>query len=103
MAEYKAKRPRRRPTHPGRILREEVVPDLGITVVDLAKALDVSRQTLHRILAEEAPVTPLMAAKLAAYLGTTPELWATMQVAVDLWDVREKHARELKRVASQAA
>ena len=41
-----------RPTHPGEILREDFLPDYGLTVSSLAKALGVSRQTVHELLQE---------------------------------------------------
>ncbi|MGH7820401.1 MAG: HigA family addiction module antitoxin [Candidatus Binatia bacterium] len=59
--EYPAGEPAGPPLHPGAVLREDVLPALRITVSSVAKELGVSRQTLHRILAETHPVTPDMA------------------------------------------
>src|SRR5438552_1397643 len=53
--------PNRDPTHPGALLREDVLPAIGELVMAVAKKLGVTRQHLHRVLAEKAPVTPDMA------------------------------------------
>ncbi len=80
-----AERSRREPTHPGRILREDVLPSLDMSVSAAARALGVSRQTLHRILAGTNPVTPEMAVRLGKFCGNGPDLWANMQTRYDLW------------------
>ena len=64
-------RPRREPTHPGEMLREDVLPALGISVSEAARKLRVSRQTLHRILAADAAVTPDMAVRLGKFCAAT--------------------------------
>ncbi len=70
MKEYPAKHPpAMQPTHPGAILRETVLPALGLTVSEAARQLRVSRQTLHAILAERSAVTPEMAVRLGRFCG----------------------------------
>jgi len=75
------------PTHPGEILREDVLPALGLSVVDVSKKLGVTRQTLHRIMAREnpRPVTPEMAVRIGKLCGNGPRLWLNLQTAYDLW------------------
>ena len=80
------KAPERRPTHPGAILREDVLPALGLSVSEAARQLGVTRQTLHRILAEKVSITPEMAVRLGRFCGNGPGLWLLMQQACDLWD-----------------
>ena len=100
MTEYPVTRqPSRPPTHPGEMLRVDVLPALGITVSESARRLGVSRQTLHRILAETHPVTPMMAARLGRLCGNGPALWLNMQNAHDLWRVERDHKRELDKIA----
>jgi addiction module HigA family antidote len=76
---------KRRPTHPGEILREDLLPALGITQGEFAKRLGVSRLTVSELLREKRAVSPDMALRLARLLNTTPESWLNMQQAVDLW------------------
>jgi addiction module HigA family antidote len=76
----------RRPTHPGALLRDIVLPALeNVTKVEVAQALDVSRQTLYDILKETQPVTPQMAVRLSRVFGTSADVWLGMQSAYDLW------------------
>jgi addiction module HigA family antidote len=88
----------RAPTHPGAILREDVLPALGMSVTGIAKALGVSRQQVHRIMAETAPITPEMALRLGKFCGNGPELWLRMQATHDLWHARRELAREIERI-----
>jgi addiction module HigA family antidote len=90
------------PVHPGSILREDVLPALRIPVSRAADELGVSRQTLHRILAEQAPVTPDMAVRLGKFCGNGPELWLRLQAAYDLWHAEERLAREIKRIPTRS-
>lgn len=77
--------------HPGRVLREETLPQLAMSVIDIAGALGVSRQTLHGILAEKKAVTVEMALRLGKFLGTSPDLWINLQVNYD----KQRIGREL--------
>lgn len=79
----------RRPTHPGAILREDVLPALAISVSGAARELGITRQTLHRILAERQPITPEMALRLGKWCGNGPELWLSMQANLDVWDAAQ--------------
>jgi antitoxin HigA-1 len=82
--------PRRRPTHPGVLLAETVLPALGKPKTEIARLLGLSRQSLHDILAERQPVTPATAVKLGKLRGNGPRLWLNMQVAHDLWEAEQK-------------
>ncbi len=75
----------RQPTHPGAVLREDVLPALGLSVSAAAETLGVSRQMLHRVLAETAAMTPEMAVRVGKMCGNGPRLWLGMQQAYDLW------------------
>ncbi len=76
---------KRKPTHPGEMLREDFLPDYGLTVSSLAKAIGVSRQSINELLRERRRVTPEMALRLARLFGNSPEFWLNAQRAVDLW------------------
>jgi addiction module HigA family antidote len=77
----------RRPTHPGAVLREDVLPELKITQGELALRLGVSRRTISEILHERRPMTADMAIRLAHFLDTTPMSWLNMQQVLDVWEL----------------
>ncbi len=70
--------------HPGEILREDILPELKISKTAVARALNISRQTLYDIINERQPVTAEMAIRLGKVLNSTPQFWANMQSAYDL-------------------
>jgi antitoxin HigA-1 len=98
MTEYIAERPNRAPTHPGAILREDVLPALRMTVTDAAKHLRITRQQLHRLLAEQSGVSPEMAVRLGKFCGNGADIWMRMQEAFDLWHAHKKLAKEINRI-----
>jgi addiction module HigA family antidote len=90
------------PAHPGAILREEVLPALGISITAAARRLRVSRQSLHAILAERSAVSPEMAVRLGRFCGNGPELWLRMQSAHDLWHAERKLRHEVEKISTLA-
>lgn len=104
MIEQTAKRnPNRPPTHPGAILREDVLPALGVSVAEAARRLHVSRQTLHDLLAERKGFTPEMALRVGAFAGNGAGLWLRMQQDFDLWHAERALASELRAIHRAAA
>lgn len=87
-----------RPTHPGQMLREDFLPDYGLTATRLAEAIGVSRQTVNELLRERRAVSPEMAIRLARLFGNTPEFWLNAQRSVDLWDAARSMEDEVKRI-----
>ena len=83
------------PPHPGKVLRQLCLEPLGLTVTEMAEALDVSRKTLSSILNERAGISPEMAVRLSIAFGTSSESWLNQQVQYDLWQA-EQHRRELR-------
>ena len=88
------------PTHPGEMLREDFMPDYGLTTKRLAERLRVSRQTVNELLRERRAITPAMALRLSRLFGNTPEFWLNAQRAVDLWNVQTTYKNELERIQS---
>ena len=82
--------PKRRPTHPGAILREDVLPALGMTQAEFAKRLGVSRLTVSELINEKRAVSPDMAMRLGRLLGNGPEVWLRMQQTLDLWELAKR-------------
>jgi antitoxin HigA-1 len=86
------------PVHPGEIIREDVLPEVGLSVTGAAKALGVSRQMLHAILAERKPLSAVMCLKISRLVGGTPEFWMRLQADYDL--KKAAHNRDvMKRVS----
>ena len=80
MGEYFVKRPlKRSPVHPGEILREDVLPTLGLSVSEAARRLGISRQQLHRVLACTHPITTDMALRIGKFAGNGPGIWLRIQ------------------------
>lgn len=79
-----------KPVHPGEVLRKDAFPAFGITKPALADALGVSRQTLHEIMSLKRGVSPEIAIRLEAVIGSTAETWLAMQAAHDLWEARTR-------------
>ena len=86
------------PVHPGEILKEDILPSVGLSVMAAAKALGVSRQMLHDILAERRPLSAVMCLKIARLVGGSPEFWMRLQASYDL-----KMAEQDKRVNERVA
>jgi addiction module HigA family antidote len=91
---------KRKPTHPGEVLREEIIKPLNLTVTDAAERLGVTRKTLSALLNCRSSLSPEMAVRIAKATKTTPESWLYMQAKLDLWlaSKRSPRVRELKAV-----
>ena len=87
-----------RPTHPGEMLREDFLPDYGLTVSSLAEAAGVSRQTINELLRGRRAVSPEMALRLGRLFGNTPEFWLNAQRAVDLWEAARASKKDIDRI-----
>ena len=104
MGEYFVKRPiKRPPVHPGEILREDVLPALGLSVSEAARRLNISRQQLHRILACTHPITTEMALRIGKFAGNGPGLWLRMQQTYDLWYAQRRIKGELSKIETVAS
>lgn len=88
---------RRKPTHPGRVLKLDVIEPLGLTVEEAARRLGVARKTLSELLNEHSSMSPQMAVRLAHATNTTPESWMNMQIKLDLWEA-EQDAPEVEKL-----
>jgi addiction module HigA family antidote len=89
--------------HPGELLRKDILPALGRTRAEIARLLGVSRQTLHAILAERAPVTPEMALRLGKLCGNGPELWLALQTRYDLEHLMAAKRSEIEAIPTLVA
>jgi len=83
------------PPHPGRIVRQECIEPLDLSITDAAKHLRVTRQTLNNLVNEKAGISPDMAIRLSKAFGSSPETWLGLQMDYDLAQA-EKKASALK-------
>ncbi|MFH1434270.1 MAG: HigA family addiction module antitoxin [Pseudomonadota bacterium] len=83
---------KRKPTHPGEVLREDVINPLGLTVTEAAKRLGVTRKTLSELLNCKSALSPEMAVRVGKATKTTPESWLYMQAKLDLWNAEQKQS-----------
>jgi len=93
-----ANRRTRKPTHPGVLIREDLLPEAGLSQTQLAQLIGVSRRTVSEIINERRRFTPDIAFRLARVFNSTPEMWLNMQQAVDLWEARAVHGREYEKI-----
>ena len=94
--------PKRKPTHPGEILLEDVLPALKMTQGELAKRLGVSRLSVSELLHGKRSLSPDMAVRIGRLTNTTAESWLQMQAAVDLWTLEQdpKRYRHIEPIAA---
>jgi antitoxin HigA-1 len=81
------------------MLREDFLPDYGLTVSSFAKALGVSRQSVNELLRERRAVSPDMALRLSRLFGNSPEFWLNAQRAVDLWEAARNIKSKIDRIS----
>jgi len=86
------------PTHPGKMLREDFIPDYDLTTASLADYLGVSRQTINELLLERRSISPIMALQLSRLFGNAPEFGLNAQHAWDLWKSEQRFQKELKQI-----
>lgn len=94
---------RRPPTHPGAILRNDVLPALHLSVSEAARQLRVTRQTLHRVLAGKSGISAEMAVRLGKFCSNGPGLWLRMQQTFDLWHAEQRLREELEKIPAHVA
>ena len=89
---------KRKPTHPGEILKKEFLEPLGMTQSQLAKEIHTTFRTINEIVKEKRNISPEMAIRLSRYFETSAELWLNLQSQYDLYVVKEKKMDDLKEI-----
>lgn len=84
------------PTHPGEVLREEFLAELGIPQLQLAGKLGITVQRVNEIVNGKRGITPETAWLFAGAFGTTPEFWMNLQNQYDL--ARARPTRKIPRL-----
>lgn len=90
----------RKPTHPGELIREDLMPETEVTQGQLAILMGVSRRTISEIIHERRRISPDIAFRLARVFNSTPEMWLNMQQAVDLYETSRDHGMEYTKIQS---
>src|SRR3954449_4328413 len=104
MAHVAKRNPDRCPTHPGALLREDVIPATGKTKAEIAQLLGISRQHLYDILRERKPISAVIAVRLGKLFGDGAGVWIRMQGAYDTWHAeREEDVRKIPTIRVKAA
>lgn len=94
---------KRQPTHPGEIIRKDIIKPLGISITEAAQKLGVTRKTLSALLNGRAALSPDMAIRIGMATDTTPESWLFMQAKLDLWNAAHKEKKVEPLVKKYAA
>ena len=94
---------RRKPTHPGLVLREDVLKPLGLTVTEASKRLKVTRKTLSLLINCKSSMSPEMAVRVGKATSTTPESWLYMQAKLDLWEAEQRNMSKIEPLTKNIA
>ena len=85
----------KKPPHPGRIIRQECIKPLGMTVTEAAEQLGMTRQNLNNVVNGKSGISPEMAIRLSKAFGSRPEVWLGLQMEYDLAEA-EKKSRDIR-------
>lgn len=89
---------KRKPSHPGSLIREIIIPETGITVSELARRCGVARNTMSKVVNERGNITEDLAIRLSKVLGSSPRFWLGMQTNLNLWKAENKNKAKYKRM-----
>lgn len=88
----------RKPSHPGALIRNVILPETGLSVSSLAGRCGVARNTMSKVVNERGDVTEDLAIRLSCVLGSTPEFWLAMQAKLNLWKLEQKNSQIYSRM-----
>ena len=83
----------RRPSHPGALIRNVILPETQMTISELATRCGVARNTMSKVINERGDVTEDLAIRFSRVLGSTPQFWLSMQSKLNLWDLEQANKR----------
>lgn len=89
---------KRKPVHPGEVLKQDFILPLGISQSQLAKEIGTTFRTINEIVNHRRNISPEMAIRLARYFGTSEELWLNLQNQHDLYNIKEKKRDALQYI-----
>ncbi len=88
----------RKPSHPGTLIRNVILPETGLTISELAKRCGVARNTMSKVVNERGDVTEDIAIRLSRVLGSTPRFWIGMQTNLNLWLLEHENKRVYQKM-----
>lgn len=88
----------RKPSHPGALIRNVILPETGITISELARRCGVARNTMSKVVNERGDVTEDIAIRLSRVLGSTPRFWIGMQTNLNLWQLENTNKRVYQKM-----
>ena len=86
----------KKPKHPGKIFKEEILQPLNLSIAEAASMLGVSRKALYKLVNEETSLSPQMALRIGKATKTDPEIWMNMQIKLSLWNARKREPKNVK-------
>ena len=92
----------RRPVHPGAVLREDILPAIGLNKTELAERLGVSRQTINEVITEKRSMSIDLAYRIGRLCNMDGATFIRMQEAVDVWDTLQSNQKEYERITPVA-
>lgn len=91
------------PPHPGELLRDDVIAELGLSVTETAQRLGMSRVALSRVLNAQAAISPDLALRLEMAGVSTASAWLAMQANYDLAQARQHTQPPIRALQSTPA
>ncbi len=88
----------RKPSHPGALIRNVILPETGLTVSELARRCGIARNTVSKVVNERGDVTEDIAIRLSRVLGSTPRFWLSMQNNLNIWNLENKNKRVYQKI-----
>lgn len=86
----------KKPKHPGKIFKEEILQQLNLNIAEAASMLGVNRKALYKFVNEETSLSPQMALRVGKATKTDPEIWMNMQIKLSLWNARKREPKNVK-------
>lgn len=94
---------KRKPVHPGKLFKLDVMDELGLSITETARRLGISRKHLSAFVNEKVPCSADMAQRIARATGTSMQSWLNMQAALDVWEAEQNPSKDIVKIEPFAA
>jgi len=89
---------KRKPTHPGEFVREDILEEFSLSRKQLAELLGVSEKTVSELADQRRGLSPDMALRIGRFTKTNPKTWMNLQITWDLWEASTKKSASIRKV-----